>query len=244
MKFFCRFFWFHFIKILRNKISLNTLSLTRNQLEVQHIFLKLTAIWTKELTLCTPKVTIYNSVPDDVVDEISKHVQTHGGAAGLLCDGRERHGCGGNPIWLLSSSRIICDIGAVMFSNLWSGLRYCEIRKEMSSLYFGLAVFCLFEARIPEFDTQPPLHAACTHWTLRQILGLNLQIGRIHLAQNTTTSLCWSHIPRLCLWFSSSLSWTIYAAQLKISLNGPRNGAKLNLKSWQPVVSKHLHRFL
>ncbi len=31
------------------------------------------------------------------------------------------------------------------------------------------------------------------HWTLRQILGL--QIGRIHQAQNTTmTSLCWSYI--------------------------------------------------
>jgi hypothetical protein len=29
---------------LRNKISLNTLSLTRNQLEVQYIFLKLTAM--------------------------------------------------------------------------------------------------------------------------------------------------------------------------------------------------------
>ncbi len=39
-------------------------------------------------------------------------------------------------------------------------MRYCEISKEMSSLYFGLAVFCLFEARILEFDTQPlPLNS-------------------------------------------------------------------------------------
>jgi hypothetical protein len=36
------------------------------------------------------------------------------------------------------------------------GMRYCEISKEMSSLYFGLAVFCLFEARVPELDMQPP----------------------------------------------------------------------------------------
>jgi hypothetical protein len=30
----------------------------------------------------------------------------------------------------------------------------CEISKEMSSLYFRLAVLCLFEARVPEFGTQ------------------------------------------------------------------------------------------
>ncbi len=34
-------------------------------------------------------------------------------------------------------------------------MRYCEISQKMSSLYFGLAVFCQFEARSPEFDTQP-----------------------------------------------------------------------------------------
>jgi hypothetical protein len=34
-------------------------------------------------------------------------------------------------------------------------MRYCYISKEMSSLYSCLAVFCLSEARIPEFDTQP-----------------------------------------------------------------------------------------
>ncbi len=31
-------------------------------------------------------------------------------------------------------------------------MRYCEISKEMTSLYFGLDVFCQFEARVPEFD--------------------------------------------------------------------------------------------
>ncbi len=34
-------------------------------------------------------------------------------------------------------------------------MRYCEISKEMSSLFFGLAVFCPFEARLPEFDKRP-----------------------------------------------------------------------------------------
>jgi hypothetical protein len=34
-------------------------------------------------------------------------------------------------------------------------MRYCEISTEILSLYFGLAVFRLFEARVPEFNTQP-----------------------------------------------------------------------------------------
>jgi hypothetical protein len=34
-------------------------------------------------------------------------------------------------------------------------MRYCEINKEMSSLYFGLAVFYLFESSVLDFDTQP-----------------------------------------------------------------------------------------
>jgi hypothetical protein len=43
-------------------------------------------------------------------------------------------------------------------------MRYCEISKDLSSLYFRLAVFCLFEAQVPEFDTQPPspLTLQCT----------------------------------------------------------------------------------
>jgi hypothetical protein len=41
-------------------------------------------------------------------------------------------------------------------------MRCCEISKEMSSLYFGLAVFCLFDARVPEFETQPSPPVQCT----------------------------------------------------------------------------------
>jgi hypothetical protein len=37
-------------------------------------------------------------------------------------------------------------------------MRYCEIGKEMSLMYFRLAVVCLFEARVPEFDMQPTPH--------------------------------------------------------------------------------------
>jgi hypothetical protein len=44
-------------------------------------------------------------------------------------------------------------------------MRYCEISKEMSSLYFGLAIFCLFEARVSEFDTQPPPPPCTVHCT-------------------------------------------------------------------------------
>ncbi len=33
-------------------------------------------------------------------------------------------------------------------------MTYSKISKDMS-LYFGLDVFCLFEARVPQFDTQP-----------------------------------------------------------------------------------------
>ncbi len=31
-------------------------------------------------------------------------------------------------------------------------MRYSEISKEMSSLYFGLDAFCQLEARVPEFE--------------------------------------------------------------------------------------------
>jgi hypothetical protein len=47
------------------------------------------------------------------------------------------------------------------FSYAKSEMRYCEISKEMSSLYFGLAVFCLFEPRVPEFYTQPLPPSSC-----------------------------------------------------------------------------------
>jgi hypothetical protein len=32
-------------------------------------------------------------------------------------------------------------------------MSYAKISKEMYSMYFGLDVFCQFEARVPEFDT-------------------------------------------------------------------------------------------
>ncbi len=57
-----------------------------------------------------------------------------------------------------------------------SEMRNCEISKDMSSLLFGLAVFCLFEARVPEFDTQPlplsppPTAVDCTVYTVRRTL--------------------------------------------------------------------------
>jgi hypothetical protein len=45
-------------------------------------------------------------------------------------------------------------------------MRYCEISKEMSPLYFGLAVFCLLEARASEYDMQSlpsPLYSVHTN---------------------------------------------------------------------------------
>ncbi len=43
-----------------------------------------------------------------------------------------------------------------------SEMRYCEVSEEMSSLYFGLAVFCLFEGRVPELthNSCPPTKEA------------------------------------------------------------------------------------
>ncbi len=38
----------------------------------------------------------------------------------------------------------------------YSGMRFCEVTKEMSSLYFGLAVFCLFDDRVPDLTHSPP----------------------------------------------------------------------------------------
>ncbi len=55
-------------------------------------------------------------------------------------------------------------------------MRYCEIGKEMSSLHFGLDVFCQFEARVPEFDKHTVYSGHCTGGGGRgvayQILGL------------------------------------------------------------------------
>ncbi len=42
-------------------------------------------------------------------------------------------------------------------------MRYCEIRKEMSSLYFALDIFFQFEAKVPEYDAMYTVHCTlCT----------------------------------------------------------------------------------
>jgi hypothetical protein len=38
-----------------------------------------------------------------------------------------------------------------IFSRTVPRVEDCEVSKEMSSLYFGLAVFCVIEAIVPEF---------------------------------------------------------------------------------------------
>jgi hypothetical protein len=47
-----------------------------------------------------------------------------------------------------------------------------EINKDMSSLYFVLDVLCLFEARVPEFDTKPlsptAVNCTCTVYTVHR----------------------------------------------------------------------------
>jgi hypothetical protein len=81
-----------------------------------------------------------------------------------------------------------------MLSGVHAEMRFCEINKEMSWLYFGLDMFCQFKARVPEFDTvfsvQHTLYGggggvAC------QILGLWAYVGRIELTQNTMTTSPW-----------------------------------------------------
>jgi hypothetical protein len=68
--------------------------------------------------------------------------------------------------------QIVCENGTKM--------RYCEMSKEMSSLYFGLDVFYQFEARVPEFDYCSVFSVHCTGGGVAcQILGLWPQIGRI-----------------------------------------------------------------
>ncbi len=57
----------------------------------------------------------------------------------------------------------------------------------MLSLYFGLDVFSLFEARVPAVDTQLHLRQLSKR-TLRQILGTLALNWQLHLAENTTTT--------------------------------------------------------
>jgi hypothetical protein len=79
-----------------------------------------------------------------------------------------------------------------------AGMRSCEIGKEMSSLYFGLDVFCLLEARVPELDTQPLPTNNCGLYSVHSTLNTASNSGAlasnwqktVHLAQNTMSSLC------------------------------------------------------
>jgi hypothetical protein len=51
-------------------------------------------------------------------------------------------------------------------------MRYSEISKEMSSLYFVHAVSCLFEeATVPEFDTQRLPPASCGLYSVHSTLN-------------------------------------------------------------------------
>ncbi len=85
-------------------------------------------------------------------------------------------------------------------------MRYCLISKEMSSLYFGLAVFCLFEARVPEFDKQPFLPATVEVYTaqfwdssfeLAEYIMSKIQ-GRHLLADVAISHLCGNYL-RKCV---------------------------------------------
>ncbi len=70
-----------------------------------------------------------------------------------------------------------------------SEMRHCEISKEMSSLYFGLAVFFLFEARIPEFGTQPLPPNSCGLNSVQRTLNSASNYGTIASNwQNTSSS--------------------------------------------------------
>jgi hypothetical protein len=67
-------------------------------------------------------------------------------------------------------------------------MRYREISKEMSSLYFGLDVFCQFESKVPEFDAVLGVLYTLQSTTdeggggVACFLELKPQIGRIHQA--------------------------------------------------------------
>ncbi len=50
--------------------------------------------------------------------------------------------------------------------RLEAEMRDCEISKEMSSLYFKLAVFCLFKARVLDKQPLPPTNVDCTVYTV------------------------------------------------------------------------------
>jgi hypothetical protein len=57
-------------------------------------------------------------------------------------------------------------------------MRYCEISKEMSSLYFGHSVMQV-EARVKEFDTQPLTPNSCGLYCVQYTLKTALNSGPI-----------------------------------------------------------------
>ncbi len=92
----------------------------------------------------------------------------------------------------------------------------CLIGKEMSSLHFGLDVFCLFDVRAHRTGT------AVEVCTLRQNLGLSLRMGRIHQAQNTTTTfLCLSNnVPYVSTPISSYVYRDLGAGSCRLNSRG------------------------
>jgi hypothetical protein len=51
------------------------------------------------------------------------------------------------------------DYSRTLFSKQ-PEMRYCEICKNMSLLYFGFDLLCQFEARVPEFDAELSVQCA------------------------------------------------------------------------------------
>jgi hypothetical protein len=94
--------------------------------------------------------------------------------------------------WRKTGSRESLTNGQTRRWPLLPEIRCCKISKEMLALYFGLAVFYLFEARVPEYDTQPPPPPG----SCRSVHGGGTLVSnkeKYTKPKNTTTSsLCWS----------------------------------------------------
>ncbi len=59
-------------------------------------------------------------------------------------------------------------------------MKYYEINIEVLSSLFGLAVSCLFEARVPEFETQPlppPPPSSCWLYSVHYLLNIASNTG-------------------------------------------------------------------
>ncbi len=82
-------------------------------------------------------------------------------------------------------------------SGCYPEIIYCLITKELSSLDFEPDVFCQFESRVQEFDAVYTCTAVPVFNGKRlrlQFIRRQPRIGRIHLAQKTTTTLFhWSY---------------------------------------------------